>query len=95
VPPPRTLHPWQAFSKLYSDDLNPKVTEEWKKFKVENPDTTTTFFAYRNSLMQKWYAEASPVIKAKVESFRQEEKEDSRETIEGNDDTSCMTGYQK
>jgi len=75
--------------------LKPKVAEEWKKLHDENPDTTTTFFAFCNSLMQKWYAEASPDIKVKVESFRQEEKDDGRETDEGNNDPSRMTGYQK
>jgi len=94
-PPPRLLHSWQAFSKLFAEELKPRVAEEWKNFCARNPDTTSTPFAHRNSLMKKWHAEASPEVKAKVESFRQEQRSNSGEAIEGSDETSQIAEYQK
>jgi len=93
--PSRALHPWQAFSKLFSEDLKPKVAQEWKDFCATNPESTTTLFAYRNSLMKKWYAEAGPDIKAKVESFWQEQKSNGGEGSQRDCEASQMTEYQK
>ena len=71
----RLLHPWQAFYKLFGEDMKSKVDTQWQEFRKENPDSTITLFHFRNTKMQVWYEESSPEVKAQVEEYRQQYKD--------------------
>ena len=36
----RSLHPWQAFAKLFGNDLKDRVDNEWNKYKEANPEAS-------------------------------------------------------
>jgi hypothetical protein len=84
----RILQPWQAFSKLFGDELKAKFDNEWKEYQEANPASETSNlnarqarkarFNFHNKKMQEWYEEATIEKKKKVEDFRQK-KDDSGE----------------
>jgi hypothetical protein len=80
------LQPWQAFAKLFGDDLKARVDTEWQEYQEENPNenyTTTDRFNFHNKKMQEWYSESDPEAKKQVEEFRLQYKEG---LLEGDDD---------
>jgi hypothetical protein len=83
----RSLHPWQAFAKLYGDDLKAKVDNEWKEYREANPEASHSHqarFKFHNRKMQEWYEEADTEKKKEVEEFRQKSKGNLLES--GDDD---------
>ena len=71
------LHHWQAFAKLYGEELKPKFNTVWEAHKEANPTKEFTHrdrFTFRNQKMQEWYNSADETTKEKVEEFRQEYK---------------------
>jgi hypothetical protein len=83
----RSLHPWQAFSKLYGDDLKPKIDNEWKEYREANPEAGHSHqarFKFRNRKMREWYEEADTEKKKEVEEFQQKSKGNLLES--GDDD---------
>jgi hypothetical protein len=88
----RLLHPWQAFAKLFGEELKSKVDTEWQQHQEENPNETYTKndrFNFHNKKMQEWYEESDSDAKAKVEEFRVQCKE------EGDDDEDQNFSRQK
>jgi hypothetical protein len=82
----RSLHPWQAFAKLFGNDLKDRVDNEWKEYKEANPEASHSHqarFKFHNKKMQEWYEEADMEKKKEVEEFRQKSKDD---LLEGGDD---------
>ena len=76
------LQPWQAFAKLFGDNLKSRVDTEWQEYE-ENPNetyTTKNCFNFHNKKMQEWYEELDPDVRKQVEEFRVQCKE------EGDDD---------
>ena len=80
---PRLLQSWQAYQKLFSDELKPRVQLMWQDFLRENPGSAKTLFQFRNEQMQVWYDESSPDVKKQVEEYRQHCKEG---VVSGDDD---------
>ena len=82
----RSLHPWQAFAKLFGNNLKDKIDNEWKEYKEANPEASHSHqacFKLYNKKMQEWYDEANIEKKKEVEDFRQKSKDD---LLEGGDD---------
>lgn len=82
----RSLHPWQAYSKLFGNDLKSRVDDEWKEYQEANPEANHSHqarFKFHNKKMQEWYEEADTEKKKEVEEFRQKSKGD---LLEGGDD---------
>src|ERR1700678_1140612 len=74
----RLLQPWQAFAKLFGDDLKARVDTEWQEYQEENPSetyTTSDRFNFHNKKMQEWYGESEPEVKKQVDEFRLQYKE--------------------
>ena len=72
------LQPWQAFAKLFGDDLKARVDTEWQEYQEENPHetyTTSDRFNFHNKKMQEWYGESEPEVKKQVDEFRLQYKE--------------------
>lgn len=83
---PRLLQPWQAFSKLFGEELKTKFDTEWHEYQEANSNETYTTmdrFNFHNKKMQDWYGESSSESKEKVEEFRLKYKEGS---VEEDDD---------
>lgn len=83
----RSLHPWQAFSKLFGDDLKAKFESEWKEHKEANPEASHSNkarFKFRNEKMKAWYDEADTEKKKQVDEYRQKYRDD---LLEGGDDS--------
>lgn len=81
----RTLHPWQAFAKLYKDDLKAKFDREWKEYQEANPEASHSHqarFKFHNEKMKEWYEEADIEKKKEVDEYRQKLKND---LLEGGD----------
>ncbi|KAF8223893.1 hypothetical protein L208DRAFT_1314754 [Tricholoma matsutake] len=71
------LHHWQAFVKLYGEELKPKFNTEWEAHKEANLTKEFTHhdrFTFHNQKMQEWYNSANETTKEKVEEFWQEYK---------------------
>ncbi|KAF8222617.1 hypothetical protein L208DRAFT_1321478 [Tricholoma matsutake] len=71
------LHHWEAFAKLYGEELKLKFNTEWEAHKEANPTKEFTHhdhFTFHNQKMQKWYNSANETTKEKVEEFQQEYK---------------------
>jgi hypothetical protein len=82
----RSLHPWQAFSKLFGNDLKAKVDIEWKEYLKADSEASNSRqarFKFHNKKMQEWYEEADEEKKKEVEEFRQKSKDGF---LEGGDD---------
>ena len=82
----QSLHPWQAFAKLYGDDLKAKVDNKWKEYQEANPKASHSHqarFKFHNRKMQEWYEEAD-TEKKEVEEFQQKSKGNLLES--GDDD---------
>lgn len=80
----RSLHPWQAFAKLFGNDLKARVDEEWKEYQEANPEASHSHqdrFKFHNQKMKIWYEEADIERKNEVEEFRQKAKD----VLEGGD----------
>lgn len=93
----RLLHPWQAFAKLFGDELKLKVDTEWEEYQKENPGetyTTNDRFNFHNKKMQEWYEDSDSDTKAKVEEFRVQGK-DSKEEGDDSDDEGPNFSLQK
>jgi hypothetical protein len=82
---PRVLHPWQAFHKLFYEDLKPTIDTEWQEFQQVSPASTMTLFQFRNNKMQTWYEESTPEVKEQVEEYRQKCKDGLAEADEDDD----------
>ena len=70
----RTIHLWQANSKLYSAESKAKVESEWIEYKEANPEANQShqaLFKFRNEKMKKWYEEADTKTKKEVEEYRE------------------------
>jgi hypothetical protein len=83
---PRLLQPWQAFAKLFGEELKSRVDTEWQEYQEANPGETYTKndrFNFHNKKMQEWYDESESEAKEQVEEFRSKYKEGS---VEGDDD---------
>jgi hypothetical protein len=81
----RSLHPWQAFAKLFGSEMKDRVDNEWKEYKEANPEASHSHqarFKFHNKKMQEWYEEADLEKKKEVEEFRQKYKDD---LLEGDD----------
>ena len=79
------LHSWQAFAKLFGNDLKDRVNNEWKEYKEANPEANHSHqarFEFHNKKIQEWYDEAD-IEKKEVEEFQQKFKDNSSE---GRDD---------
>ena len=86
------LQPWQAFAKLFSDDLKSRVDTEWQEYKEQNQNETYTTkdrFNFHNKKMQEWYEESDTDVKKQVEGFWVQCKE------EGDDDEDPNSVLQK
>jgi hypothetical protein len=86
------LQPWQAFSKLFGDDLKSRVDTEWQEYQEANPEASHSHqarFKFHNKKMQEWYEEADMEKKKEVEEFRQKCKDGSSEG-DGGDDPNCL-----
>ena len=73
------LQPWQAFAKLFGDELKSRVDTEWEEYKEKNPNetyTTKDHFNFHNKKMQEWYEESDSNIRKQVEEFRVQCKEE-------------------
>ena len=79
------LHPWQAFHKLFYEDLKPTINTEWQEFQQVSPASTMTLFQFRNNKMQTWYEESTPEVKEQVEEYRQKCKDGLAEADEDDD----------
>ena len=80
------LHSWQAFAKLFGNDLKDRVDNEWKEYKEANPEANNSHqahFKFHNKKMQEWYDEADIEKKKEVEEFQQKSKDN---LSEGGDD---------
>jgi hypothetical protein len=89
------LQPWQAFAKLFGDDLKSRVDTEWQKYQEENPNESYTKndrFNFHNKKMQEWYDESAPEAKRQVEDFRLQCKEG---LVEGDEDENPNLVLQK
>lgn len=76
------LRPWQAFAKLFGEELKSRVDTEWQEYQNKNPNETYTTkdrFNFHNQKMQDWYEESDSEVKEQVEEFRQKYKEGSVE----------------
>ncbi|KAF8232413.1 hypothetical protein L208DRAFT_1271981 [Tricholoma matsutake] len=85
----RLLHHWQAFVKLYGEELKLKFNTEWEAHKEANLTKEFTHhnrFTFHNQKMQEWYNSANETTKEKVEEFRQEYKSMDSE----GDNPNCM-----
>jgi hypothetical protein len=68
----RSLHLWQAFAKLFGNDLKDRVNNKWKEYKEANPEASHSHqarFKFHNKKMQEWYEEANMEKKKEVENF--------------------------
>jgi hypothetical protein len=75
---PRLLQPWQAFAKLFGEDLKSKVENEWQKYQEANPNhgyTNNDRFEFHNKKMQEWYEESDSKAKKEVAEYRVQYKE--------------------
>ena len=84
----RSLHPWQAFAKLFGNDLKARVDNEWKEYREDNPEASHSHqarFKFHNKKMQEWYEEADIEKKKVVDDFRQKSKEDFLEDGDDSD----------
>jgi hypothetical protein len=89
----RLLHPWQAFSKMYAEELKSKLNDEWQAYKQANPDAGHTgqdHFNFRNRMMQEWYEASSAEVQEKVEEFRQQHKEGLADEEDKGDNTNRL-----
>ena len=88
----QSLHPWQAFTKLFWSDLKARVYEEWKEYQEVNPEANHScqaHFKFHNKKMKEWYEEADSEKKERVEEFWQNSKGD---LLEGGDkDPNCIS----
>ena len=75
----RLLLPWQAFQKLFSDELKAGMETEWQEHRKENPDSPKTLFQFRNERAQARYEESDEEVKKQVEEYRQQCKDGSVE----------------
>ena len=67
------LQLWQAFAKLFGDNLKSRVDTEWQEYKKENPNetyTTKDHFNFHNKKMQEWYEESDPDVRKQIEEFQ-------------------------
>lgn len=84
---PRLLQPWQAFAKLFGDDLKSKVDNEWQQYQVANPNqayTKNDRFNFHNKKMQEWYEESDSKAKKQVAEYRVHYKEGT--IVDGDED---------
>ena len=83
-----TLHPWQAFAKLFKNNLKERFDNKWKNYQEANPEASHSHqahFKFHNMKMQEWYKEADIEKKKEVEEFRQKSKDVSG-LLEGGED---------
>lgn len=83
------LQPWQAFSKLFGDDLKSRVDAEWQQYQEENSNASETYttndrFNFHNKKMQEWYDESNSEAKEKVEEFRLQCKDEGDDNEDPN-----------
>jgi len=74
----RSLHPWQAFARLFRDDLKERFENVWEAYQKENPEASNSHqsrFAFYNERMKEWYEEADIEKKKEVEKYRQKYKD--------------------
>jgi hypothetical protein len=91
----RLLQPWQAFSKLFGEELKSKVDSEWQEHQEANPSDSYTKhdrFNFHNKKMQEWYEESDSGTKEQVEEFRLKFKEGP---VEGDEDENPNSYWQK
>jgi hypothetical protein len=79
-PPPKLVHPWQAYlNKFQTDRLKEPIDDAWEDYIKGVPDGEApkkTQFEVRNKVAQRLYEDETPEIKQEVEEHRQKMKED-------------------
>jgi len=92
----RLLQPWQAFAKLFGQDMKSRIAAEWQEYQEANPDVALSpqdRFSFHNKKMQDWYGESDPEVKEQVEVFRQQHREGLVEGDEGDDTNRLLQKY--